>query len=142
MSVQNALQASKWVLAVQHRNLGSLHDFQIYLSSFSFRQTNLGQQQHLYRYYAPTSPGLPSRATFAGAQFAIHKLWVMSSLTCLIALISVTSAPNFLACSKMLRGACVCSCGTSTRSLSAIVSLPCCRRLRHEHNPVLISQAD
>ena len=49
--------------------------------------------------------------------------------------------PNFLACSKMLRGACVCSCGTGTRSLSAIVSLPCCRRLRHEHNPVLISQA-
>ena len=35
----------------------------------------------------------------------------------------------------------VCSCGTRTRSLSAIVSLPCCRRLRHEHNPVLISQA-
>ena len=28
-----------------------------------------------------------------------------------------------------------------TRSLSAIGSLPCCRRLRHEHNPVLISQA-
>ena len=43
--------------------------------------------------------------------------------------------------SKMLRGACVCPCGTRTRSLSAIVSLPCCRRLRHEHNPVLISQA-
>ena len=36
---------------------------------------------------------------------------------------------------------CVCACGTRTRSLSAIVSLPCCRRLRHEHNPVLISQA-
>ena len=33
------------------------------------------------------------------------------------------------------------SCGTRTRSLSAIVSLPCCRRLRHEYNPVLISQA-
>ena len=48
---------------------------------------------------------------------------------------------QFLACSKMLRGACVCSCGTRTRSLSALVSLPCCRRLRHEQNPVLISQA-
>ena len=72
---------------------------------------------------------------------AIHKLWAMSSIVCLIALISVTSGPNFLACSKMLRGACVCSCGTRTRSLSAIVSLPCCRRLRHEHSPVLISQA-
>ena len=46
-----------------------------------------------------------------------------------------------LAVSKMLRGACVCSCGTGTRSLSAIVSLPCCRRLRHGHNPLLISQA-
>ena len=86
-------------------------------------------------------PGQPSRATFAGAPFAIHRLWAMSSIVCLIALISVTSGPNFLACSKMLRGACVCSCGTGTRSLSAIVSLPCCRRLRHEHNPVLISQA-
>ena len=86
-------------------------------------------------------PGQPSRATFAGAPFAIHKLWAMSSIVCLIALVSVTSGPNFLACSKMLRGACVCSCGTRTRSLSTIVSLPCCRRLRHEHNPVLISQA-
>ena len=86
-------------------------------------------------------PGQPSRATFAGAPFAIHRLWAMSSIVFLIALISVTSGPNFLACSKMLRGACVCSCGTGTRSLSAIVSLPCCRRLRHEHNPVLISQA-
>ena len=66
----------------------------------------------------------------------------VSSIVCLIALISVTSGPNFLVPgSKMLRGACVCSCGTGTRSLSAIVSLPCCRRLRHEHNPVLISQA-
>ena len=37
-------------------------------------------------------------------------------------------------------GACVCSCGTRTRSLSATVSLPCCRRLRHEHNPVLIGR--
>ena len=52
------------------------------------------------------------------------------SRKCLIALISVTSGPNFLACSKMLRGACVCSCGARTRSLSAIVSLPWCRRLR------------
>ena len=78
---------------------------------------------------------------FAGAPFAIHRLWAMSSIVCFIALISVTSGPNFLACSRMLRGACVCSCGTGTRSLSAIVSLPCCRRLRHEHNPVLISQA-
>ena len=66
---------------------------------------------------------------------------LLSSIVCLIALISVMSGPNFLACSKMLRGACVCSCGTRTRSLSAIVSLPCCRRLRHEHNPVLISLA-
>ena len=39
--------------------------------------------------------------------FAIHRLWAMSSIVCLIALISVTSGPNFLACSKMLRGACV-----------------------------------
>ena len=86
-------------------------------------------------------PGQPSRAFFAGAPFAMHRLWAMSSIVCLIALISVTSGPNFLACSKMLRVACVCSCGTSTRSLSALVSLPCCRRLRHDHNPVLISQA-
>ena len=86
-------------------------------------------------------PGQPSRATFAGAPFAIHNLWAMSSIVYLIALTQVTSGPNFLACSKMLRGACVCSCGTRTRSLSAIVSLPCCRRLRHEHKPVLISQA-
>ena len=34
---------------------------------------------------------------------------------------------NFLAHSKMLQGACVCSCGTKTRILSAIVSLPCCK---------------
>ena len=86
-------------------------------------------------------PGQPSRATFAGAPLEIHKLWAMSSIVCLIALISVTSKPNFLACSKMLPGACVYSCGTRTRSLSAIFSLPCCRRLRREHNPVLISQA-
>ena len=84
-------------------------------------------------------PGQPSRATFAGAP--IHRLWAMSSIVCLIALISVASGPNFLACSKVLRGVCVCSCGTRTRSLSAIGSLPCCRRLRHEHSPVLISQA-
>ena len=69
------------------------------------------------------------------------EIWSISSIVCLIALISVTSGPNFLACFKMLWGACVCSCGTRPRSLSAIVSLPCCRRLRHEHNPVLISQA-
>ena len=75
------------------------------------------------------------------APLAIHKLWAMSSIVCLIALISVTSGPNFLACSKMLRGACVCSCCTRTRSLSAIVSWPCCTRLRHEHNLVLVSQA-
>ena len=31
-------------------------------------------------------PGQPSRATFAGAPFAIHKLWAMSSIVCLIAL--------------------------------------------------------
>ena len=86
-------------------------------------------------------PDRPSRATFASAPFAIHELWAMSFIVCLIALISVTSGLNFLACSKMLRGACVCSQGTRTRSLSAIVSLPCCRRLRHEHSPVLISQA-
>ena len=86
-------------------------------------------------------PGQLSCATFAGAPFAIHKLWAMSSIVCWVALISVTSGPNFLACYKMLRGACVYSCGTRTRSLSAIVSLPCCRRLRHESNPVLISQA-
>ena len=61
--------------------------------------------------------------------------WAMSAIVCLIALISVTSEPEFLACSKMLRGACVCSCGTGTRSLSAIVSLPCCKRLIHEHRP-------
>ena len=66
---------------------------------------------------------------------------VGDELYCVFALISVPSGPNFLACSKMLRGACVCSCGTRTRSMFAIVSLPCCRRLRHEHNPVLISQA-
>ena len=76
-------------------------------------------------------PGQPSCATFAGAQFAIHKLWALSFIVCLTALTSVTSGPNFLACSKMLRGACVCPCGTRTRSLSAIVSLPCCRRLSH-----------
>ena len=75
------------------------------------------------------------RATFAGAPFAIHKLWAMSSIVCLIALISVTSGPNFLASSKMLRGACVCSCGTRTRSQSAVVALPCCRRLGHEPQP-------
>ena len=75
-------------------------------------------------------PGQPSRATFAGALFAIHKLWAMSSIVCLVALVSVTSGPKFLAYSKMLRGACVCSCGTRTRSLSAIVSLLCCRRLK------------
>ena len=86
-------------------------------------------------------PGQPSRATFAGAPFAIHKLWAMCFIVCLTDLVSVTSGPNFLACFKMLRGACVCSCGTRTRSLSAIVSWPCCRRLRHEHNPVLISRA-
>ena len=69
------------------------------------------------------------------------RLWAMSSIVCLIALISMTSGSHFLACSKMLRGACVCSCGAGTRSLCAIVSLPCCRRFRHEHNPVLVSQA-
>ena len=74
-------------------------------------------------------PGQPSCATFAGAQFAIHKLWALSSNVCWTALISVTPGPNFLACSKMLQGACVCPCGTMTRSLSAVVSLPCCRRL-------------
>ena len=86
-------------------------------------------------------PGQPFRATFASAPFAVHKLWAMSSIVCLITLISVTSGPNFLACSKLLRGACVCSCGTRTRSPSAIFSLPCCKRLIHEHNPVLINQA-
>ena len=60
---------------------------------------------------------------------------------CVIAIISVTSGPDFLACTKMLRGACICSCGTRPRSLSAIVSVPYCRRLRHDHNPVLINQA-
>ena len=49
-------------------------------------------------------PGQPSRATFAGAPFATHRLWAMSSIVCLIALISVTSGPKFLACSKMLQG--------------------------------------
>ena len=38
-------------------------------------------------------PGRPSRATFAGAPFAMHELWAMSSIVCLIALISVTSGP-------------------------------------------------
>ena len=33
------------------------------------------------------------------------------------------------------------ACLTRARNLAAIVSLPCCRRLRHEHNPVLIRQA-
>ena len=84
-------------------------------------------------------PGQPSHATFASAPFAVHKLWAMSSIVCLIALISLTSGPNFLA--QMLRGACVCLYGTMTRSLSAIASLPCCTRLRHKHNPVLTSQA-
>ena len=74
-------------------------------------------------------PALPP--TFAGALFAIYELWAMSSIVCLITLISVTSRPNFLACSKMLRGACVCSCGTRTRSLSATVSWPCCKRPGH-----------
>ena len=83
-------------------------------------------------------PDQPSRATF------VHRLQYTScgrrcSIACLMALISVILGPNFLA--KMLRGACACSCDTRTRSLSAIVSFPCCRRLRHEHNPVLISQA-
>ena len=68
-------------------------------------------------------PGQLFRAAFAGAPFAIHRLWAMSFIVCLIALISVTSGPYFLAYSKMLRGACVCSCGTRTRSLSAIVLL-------------------
>ena len=87
------------------------------------------------------SSGLPSRATFAGALSVIHKLWAMNSMLCLIAPISVRSGPSFLAFSRMLPGACVCSCGTRTRNLSAIVSLPCCKGLRHEHDPVLISQA-
>ena len=39
-------------------------------------------------------PGQRTRATFAGAPFAIHKLWAMSSIVCLIALISVTSGPT------------------------------------------------
>ena len=60
-------------------------------------------------------PGPPSRATFAGAPFAIHKLWAMSPIVCLIALISVRSEPRFLA--KMLRGACVCSCGKDQKSV-------------------------
>ena len=112
-------------------------------TSMQFHQSGLWCSSDLVPMLCRLSvlPGQPSRATFAGAPFAIHRLWAMSSIVCLIALISVTSGPNFLACSKMLRGACVCSCGTGTRSLSAIVSLPCCRRLRHEHNPVLISQA-
>ena len=73
-------------------------------------------------------PGQPSRATFTGAPFAIHKLWAMSSIVSLIALNSVRSEPNFPACYKMLQGACVFSCGTRTRRLSATVSLPCCQR--------------
>ncbi len=85
--------------------------------------------------------GRPSRATFAGALSVIHKLWAMNSMLCLIAPISARSGPSFLAFSRMLQGACVCSCGTRTKNLSAIVSLPCCKRLRHEHDPVLISQA-
>ena len=39
-------------------------------------------------------PGQPFRATFAGAPFAKHKLWAMSSIVCLIAPISVRSGPN------------------------------------------------
>ena len=72
--------------------------------------------------------GRPSRATFASALFVIHELWAMSSIVCLIAPLSVGSGPSFLAFTKMLRGACVCSCGTGTRNLSAVVSLPCCKR--------------
>lgn len=34
---------------------------------------------------------------------------------------------------------CVCSCGTRNRSLSAIISLLCCKRPRDEHDPVHIS---
>lgn len=63
----------------------------------------------------------PARATFAGALFVIHKRWAMSSIVCLIAPSSVGSEPSFLACSKLLLGACVCSCGARTRNLSAIV---------------------
>ena len=65
----------------------------------------------------------------------------MSFFVVLIALIPVRSEPSFLACCKMQWGACTCSCGTRTRSLSAIVLLPCWKRLRHEHNTVLMSQA-
>ena len=50
----------------------------------------------------------------------------------------VTSPPFFFF--QDAAGASVCSCGTRTRSLSAIISLPCCKRFRHEHNPVLMSQ--
>ena len=88
------------------------------------------------RFARPALPSHLCRCTVCNTQAV-----AMSAVLCLIALTSVTSGPNFLACSKMLHGACVCLCGTRTRSLSAIVSLPCCRRLRHEHNPVLISQA-
>lgn len=58
---------------------------------------------------------MASLATFAGALFVIHKLWAMSSIVCLIAPSSVGSEPSFLAVSKMLQDACVCSCGTRTR---------------------------
>ena len=82
-----------------------------------------------------------SDVSFAGALSVIHKLWAMNFMLCLIAHISVRSGLSFQAFSRMLPGACVCSCGTRTRNLSAIVSLPCCKGLRHEHDPVLISQA-
>ena len=60
----------------------------------------------------PARPALPRhlrRCTVCDTRAVGDEL-----IVCLIALISVTSGPNFLACSKMLRGACVCSCGAGT----------------------------
>ena len=80
---------------------------------------------------------------FACALFVTHKLWTMSSIVCLIALISVRPGLDFLGYSRMLQGIriCVCSCDIRTKSLSAIVSLACCKRPRHDHNLLRISQA-
>ena len=86
--------------------------------------------------------GQPSRATFAGAPFAIHKLWAMSSIVCLIALISISDIwdqfpglfQDAAGCMRMFRWhkdqKSICHC------LVALLHL-----LGHEHNPVLISQA-
>ena len=97
----------------------------------SCRNSNLSQG----RIARPTLPRHLRQCTVC-----IRRLWGMSFIVWLFVPISAASGLKFSACSKVLWGACVCSCGTRTRSLSAIVSLPCCKGPRHEHNPV-ISQA-